>query len=182
MATSRYGTGRTIPTQAVSARYPSVSVTWRGFDASGRNAAAPRLQALTIRRTAASTCCPEFRRRSIRRRLPASREVSSEPLACFRFRRAGRCPAVRTTWRPCSTSGRRRTPDRHRGPEGLAEARAHKNSATSNGRGPLLCSRRWSTGAGSGWSYSEPVAVPGMASLLRSVTDASPCASARASA
>lgn len=90
-----------------------------------------RRRGSTRRRTVPlRTCCPAvpptlhqappFRHHEKHRREPlASVRVPAEWLLSS---------ASHTTWRPCSTSGCRCTPDRHRGPEGLAEARCRTRS------------------------------------------------------
>jgi len=76
------------------------------------------------------TCCPAVPPTLYQ--APPSRhheKYRREPLAYVRAPADWLLSSVpRTTWRPCSTSGRRRTPDRHRGPEGLAEARCRTRS------------------------------------------------------
>jgi hypothetical protein len=89
------------------------------------------LRGSTIRRTVPlRTCCPAVPPTLCQ--APPSRhheKYRREPLAYVRVSADWLLSSVpRTTWRPCSTSGRRRTPDRHRGPEGLAEARCRTRS------------------------------------------------------
>ena len=96
---------------------------------SGRSAF--RQQGSTVRRAVPLRTCRPAVPPTLHQAPPSRHreKYRREPLA--RARLPARWPLSsggRTTWRPCSTSGCRCTPDRHPGPEGLAEARCRTRS------------------------------------------------------
>jgi len=90
-----------------------------------------RLRRSTIRRTVPLRTCRPAVPPTLYQALPSRHreKYRREPLGCVRVPAGWPLSSgARTTWRPCSTSGCRRTPDRHRGPEGPAEARCRTRS------------------------------------------------------
>ena len=135
---------------------PHTLMARRSWMSSPRSAPPPGCGSVTRRTVSLRTCCPAAP--PMLYQGPLSRHLRRhrrEPSACVHVPADGLLSSVPcTTWRPCSTSGCRRTSDRHQGPTGLAEARC----------------RTWSTGlpptAGDGCA-----AWPSMVSRRRTRSD-----------